>query len=153
MILQQWATRHGIPPEALDDLIRTLVTYPEPEAKPGSSEAAIQSQVRLEASRTGSRLWRNNSGVAERDGKPIRFGLCNDSAKLNRSIKSADLIGIRPVIITPDHIGHTLGQFLARECKRAGWKYTGTQRETAQLRFLNIVNALGGDGRFVTGDN
>ncbi len=117
------------------------------------SEAALQNLVKLEASNKGCRLWRNNVGAAYmKDGSFIRYGLANDSATLNREIKSADLIGIRPVLITPDMVGTILGQFLSREIKASGWKYTGTDREKAQLAWAELILSLGGDAAFAVGE-
>lgn len=114
-------------------------------------EAAVLNEIRLEASQLGGRLWRNNVGaLATPSGQFIRFGLANDSAQLNSSIKSADLIGIRPILITPDHLGMTIGQFISREVKHPGWKYTGTQRERAQLAWAELINSLGGNACFAT---
>lgn len=116
------------------------------------SEAAVGVQVRLEASRLGIRLWRNNVGAGYmQDGSFIRWGLCNDSAAVNAKIKSADLIGIRPVLITPEMVGRTIGQFVSREVKAADWRWRGTDRERAQLAWAELVNSLGGDAAFTTG--
>lgn len=81
----------------------------------------------------------------------MRYGLGNDSPQINAVLKSADLIGIRPVVITAQHVGHTVGQFVSRECKAPGWQYTGTDREVAQLNWARLVNACGGDAAFTTG--
>lgn len=151
LILTQWAVRHGISTEALAELTG-IVTDPQ-SAPTGQSEAAVQQLVRLEASRLGMRLFRNNVGACKDDtGRVIRYGLCNDSAQMNKAVKSSDLIGIRPVIITPDMIGHTIGQFVAREVKRPGWSYRGTDREVAQQAFGQLVLKLGGDFKFCTGE-
>jgi len=155
--LHAWAQKWAIPFECLRDLQQTLGTYTPPLAPDapgaGKTEAWSQSVVRLEASRKGIHLWRNNVGVLEdRTGRPVRYGLANDSKSLNEAIKSGDLIGIRPLVITPQHVGHTLGQFVSREMKAPGWQYAGTDREQAQLRWANLVNSLGGNACFATGE-
>jgi hypothetical protein len=117
-----------------------------------TSEAYSQSQVRLEAPARGVTLWRNNVGVlTDLSGRPVRFGLANDSRQLNAALKSSDLIGWRPVLITPAHVGQTIAQFVSRECKAPGWKYAGTDRERAQKAWLDLVAAAGGDSAFATG--
>lgn len=148
--LNEWAKRHGVTPEAIEEL-RQLFTQPTdvPHSMTGASEAAVLNAVRLEASHVGARVWRNNVGACEdKRGRLIRYGLANDSAAMNKALKSSDLIGIRPVLITPNMVGSMIGQFVAREVKRADWKYTGTERENAQLRFLELVVSLGGDACF-----
>lgn len=113
------------------------------------SETGILSEIKLEASELGYRLWRNNVGATYTpNGQFIRFGLANDSSQLNKVIKSADLIGIRPILITQAHVGLTIGQFISREIKKPGWKYTGTERERAQLAWAELINSLGGDACF-----
>jgi len=159
MELTQWAARHHVPPHALAEL-RAILLPPDvgvavadtSEGPRGTSEAAIQTQVRLEASRLGGRLWRNNVGAGVlQDGSFIRWGLCNDSAQLNKVVKSSDLCGIMPVLITPAHVGHMVGRFTCREIKTAGWKYRGTDREVAQAKWIEMINALGGDAGFAIG--
>lgn len=149
--LNQWALRHGVPFAALHEL-RTIMgaTPTDPPAVPGESEAAIQKRVQLAATRAGGRLWRNNVGaLRDERGVPVRYGLANDSAALNKVVKSSDLIGIKPVVITPDMVGHIIGQFVAREVKAAAWSYKGDAHEKAQLKFIELVTGLGGDARFI----
>ncbi len=149
--LATWALRHHVSDEALDEL--RLMMRPLPPPPPGdTSEARAQSEVRLEAGRLGVHLWRNNVGaLRDENSRVVRFGLANDSPQLNAIFKSSDLIGLRPVVVTPEMVGRTLGQFVAREIKRPGWTYTGTPREQAQAAFIHHVQALGGDAGFATG--
>lgn len=150
MNLNDWAVKHHIPYTALEDLKRLFRTIPtDTGAGPGKSEAAVQNEIRLEASRKGCRLMRNNVGATYTDdGSFIRYGLANDSKQMNDKIKSSDLIGVRPVKITPLHVGGVLGVFLAREVKPEGWIYSGSKREEAQLNFLKLIASLGGDACF-----
>lgn len=151
-MFDDWARQWGVPAEALEDLRARLGAADRPgTGDQAQAEARVQDDVRLAASRRGFRLWRNNVGAFKADnGGFVRYGLCNDSARLNAKLKSSDLIGIRPVKITPAHVGKTIGQFVAFEVKRGGWRYRGKGREEAQLRFLGLVVSLGGLARFVT---
>lgn len=155
-VLHEWAMQWGVRMDALRDLQTRLGEFTPPpsatQAGPAKSEAWAQSVVRLEAAQKGVRLWRNNVGaLLDRHGRLVRYGLANDSDKLNEQIKSGDLIGWRPVVITQAHVGHTLGQFVSREIKEPGWQFTGTAHELAQQQWANIVNAAGGDARFASG--
>jgi len=153
-VFYAWATEWCVPPEAVKDYYKRLsAPFPHMAPDPGEarSEAAVQAEMRLAAAREGNYLWRNNVGAAMTDtGSFVRYGLANDSARLNSVLKSSDLIGIRAVTITPQHVGTVIGQFVAREVKHSGWKYTGTDREKAQLRFIELVNGKGGDAAFAT---
>ena len=40
---------------------------------------------------------------------------------------------------------------MAREVKKSDWVWTATEREEAQLNFINIVNDKGGDAAFAKG--
>lgn len=114
------------------------------------SEKELQNIIRLEASRKGIHLWRNNSGAAYmRDGRLLRYGLANDSGILNESIKSSDLVGIKPVIITENMIGRMIGQFISVEIKNSEWRYTGTKPEIAQKRWIDLIISLGGEAGFI----
>lgn len=144
-----WQQRYSIPQAAIDE----LMAHPTVSVSHAMSEASVQQQIRLDASRRGVRLFRNNVGACKDDtGRLIRYGLANDSAQVNARIKSSDLIGITPIIITPEHIGMTMGVFTSIEVKKTGWTYRGTDREEAQLRWLILVSGMGGIGRFSTGE-
>ena len=146
--LSAWAQRHGVTAQALAELALVFdgAEHGISDATPGS-EQRLQSELRIEASRRGCALWRNNTGVAiDKTGRAIRYGLANDSARINAVFKSSDLIGITPI----HHAGLTFGVFTAFECKRIGFKGPSTDHEQAQNNYLMKVAALGGIARFVT---
>lgn len=117
----------------------TEATLPQGEFK-AISETDTQQRIRVKAVELGCVLWRNNSGVLpNRQGRPVRYGLGNDSGKINKVFKSADLIGIGPG-----------GVFLAVECKHPEWKAPQNDREKAQWAFLLDVVNKGGIGFFAT---
>lgn len=152
--LTTWAADWGVPLAALRDLEQRLGIAPDvPAAQPGRSEAAVQSMATLAAHRDwGGVLWRNNVGALKDEaGRWVRYGLCNESKQRNEKFKSSDLIGIRPTLITPQHVGQTIGQFAAREIKEGDWAWSGTDREQAQLAYGQWVIRLGGDFKFYNG--
>lgn len=152
MTISDWAKRWGISDNAMYELYVLCGCFdPADPSYKGRLEGGISDAQRVSAARTGTILWRNNVGaVMTDDGRMVRYGLCNDSKKLNEKVKSSDLIGIRPVLITPEMVGTTIGQFVARECKRPGWTYKATAREEAQLRFHILVSERGGDAAFAS---
>jgi len=154
-----WSLRHGVSPAALADLRQTLGmdgvadVLPDPKrpADP-ASEGYVQSRVRLEAAAADVLLFRNNVGALLNDeGVPVRYGLANDTPAMNKRIKSADLIGIRRVTVTPQMVGHVLGLFVSREVKHAAWAYKGDAHEEAQKRWMDLINGYGGDAKFAAG--
>jgi hypothetical protein len=160
--LTAWSVRHGVSAAALQELRRILMRpvtsalhAPDvalSEASVTLSEAAVQNNVRLANAQRGTILWRNNVGtLPDARGIPVRFGLANDSKKLNDVCKSSDLIGIEAITIMPEHIGAVIGRFVALECKKSDWKYANTPCEQAQANFINIINAHGGRASFTTG--
>ena len=156
--LQGWAARWSLPAECLADLLQCMgvgVVPPEPPtpAPPQATEAWSQSMVRLEAPRFGIWLGRNNVGaLLDKRGVPVRYGLANESKQQNEVMKSGDLIGIRPVVITASMVGCTIGQFVSRECKRPGWVFKGDAHEQAQANWAALVIKYGGDAKFATGE-
>lgn len=116
------------------------------------SETGVASQVRLDAANRGVHLWRNNTGVLlNQDGRPVRYGLANDSSRLNKRIKSSDLIGITPIMITPDMVGQVVGVFTAIETKEQNWHYRPSDdHSVAQKKFHDIVISAGGYAGFAT---
>lgn len=113
-------------------------------------EDEVQGLIRLEAPKVGVVLFRNNSGVLrDETGRPVRYGLGNESKVHNLKFKSSDLIGITPVRITPNMVGQTLGVFTAVEVKKEHWHLTpGDSRGWAQKAFIDFVVANGGYAGF-----
>lgn len=115
-------------------------------------ESDLYKPIQAAASAQGRRLWRNNCGAFQDEtGRWIRYGLANESKQMNQEVKSGDLIGITPIIITPAHVGTLMGIFTNIEVKPAGWHYTGAPREAAQKAFIDLVISMGGIAGFVTG--
>lgn len=82
-------------------------------------ESNIQQLIRLEASKLGCTLWRNNVGMLnDSRGIPVRYGLCEGSS---------DLIGIYK------------GRFVAIEVKRPKKKPT-----EKQINFILAIREKGG---------
>lgn len=152
MNITQWAIKHGVSHSALHELESMLHPTNLEQVAKVTTEAGVQNAVRLEASKQRITLWRNNVGALIDDrGVPVRYGLANDSKAMNDTFKSSDLIGIRPVTVTPEHVGQVIGQFVAREVKSPSWTYTGSKHEMAQSNFLKFVRLRGGDAQFVNG--
>lgn len=96
---------------------------------------AMKESEILRAIRTGLpdhvTAWRNQVGIAVYPGgQKVPYGLCKGAS---------DLIGIRSLVVTPELVGTTLGQFVAIEVKSA----TGRLSQE-QMLFLNLVTSKGG---------
>lgn len=157
MTLDQWIIRWGIPAAAARELADVLGSNDAapPPVDPAmlGSEARVQSLVRIEAAQNGYWLTRNNVGVLPNPetGRPVRYGLANESPQQNQAVKSADLIGFRKRLIVPSDVGIVIAQFVSRECKAEGWKFSGKGREKAQAAWRDFINSNGGDAAFASG--
>lgn len=164
MTFDEWAQRH---PAAAAELTQVTAMSGAVQEDAGTDEAWAQQNVRFQVPKAGGLVWRNNVGATpamlqshcpkchfhfEVPQRIIRYGLANDSHQLNEIIKSADLIGIMPRLITDQMVGSTIGQFMAVECKHPGWSYSGKGREGAQQAFLALVASKGGIAQFSTGE-
>lgn len=149
-----WSLKWGVPKEAVGELL-SILNVPATGIDDGrlGSEEAVQAECMILAARCGAALWRNNSGaLKDETGRLVRFGLGNTSTRINEVWKSADLIGILPMLIGPEHVGKTVGRFWAVECKEPGWKFRESdKRAKAQSNFIVNVNALGGQATFAQG--
>jgi len=142
----QWAEIYGVSPPALKVLIDILTPLIPESGAVEHSETWIQNKIRVAASAEyDALLMRNNSGAAvDRGGRHIRYGLGNDSKRINERFKSSDLIGITPI----DVGGVVVGVFTAIEVKRDVSK-KGVAGE-AQTNFHNAVRLRGGLAGFAS---
>lgn len=98
-----------------------------------NAETDLQQRIRLALGmQRDLRLFRNQVGQLPdpRTGRPVQFGLARGSA---------DLIGWRTVVITPEMVGQRVAIFTSLEVK------TPTGRLTpAQTNWLGVVRGAGG---------
>jgi hypothetical protein len=119
----------------------------------GVAEDIVQADVRFWAARYWQALlYRNNNGAFKDErGRWVRFGLGNDSKKMNQHAKSSDLIGMTPILIQEHHLGRILGVFTAIECKKEGWNPNNMDdRAKAQARYHEIVRNKGAIAGFAS---
>jgi hypothetical protein len=148
MDLEQWRIRWNIPLAAMDEFYRLFI--PTTKVDDTYTEGGTNKILRLTAPQQGCILWRNNSGAAvDKRGQLVRYGLGNDSARINGVLKSSDLIGITPV----QWQGKVFGVFTAVESKRADWRWSGNDHERAQANYLALVQRFGGIATFATNVN
>lgn len=101
--------------------------------------------VQIDASSKGWRLFRNSRGVAYM-GKASQVNGGGVFIKAPRRVTfgltdgASDLIGWRPVVITPDMVGQTIAQFAAVECKTDAYGRTSKDQDN----FLEQVSMAGG---------
>ena len=145
MNLYDWAVKWGVSQAAIDDLAVCFNPQFEP-VQGGMTEAILQATLRVEAVKLTSSLWRNNRGaMLDKDDRLVRYGLANDSSRLDKVFKSSDLIGITPVT----WYGRKFGVFTAVECKAPQWEFSpNDERAVAQRNFLAAVQAAGGIALF-----
>lgn len=79
---------------------------------------------------SGRLLNRDGGRVLLGNARAVRYGLAPGSA---------DLIGIRRVVITPDMVGQSIGVFLSIECKKG----TGRAGEN-QVPWRDMIRRFGG---------
>lgn len=95
------------------------------------SEQELQQRIRLQLGSSPVRLWRNNVGaLRDERGRLVTYGLCKGSS---------DLIGLRQVLIGPEHLGQTMAVFSAIEVKSPKGRLREEQRS-----FLELVERFGG---------
>jgi len=116
-------------------------------------ETSVGQRVLLEAAQNNILLMRNNNGACQdATGRFIRYGLLNESAKMNEHMKSSDYVGIAPTLITPEMVGRVVGVFVGIETKASMWHFNQMdERAVAQQRFIDLVRSYGGYAGFATG--
>ena len=98
-----------------------------------NAETTLQQQIRLAVgTRSDLRLFRNQVGSLPdpRTGRLVTFGLARGSA---------DLIGWRTVVVTPEMVGQRIAVFTSIEVKTA----TG-RLSPAQTHWIHAVRSAGG---------
>lgn len=97
-----------------------------------NEETSRQNKIRMTLSNKGILNFRNNTFALKdpKTGRLVRAGLGKGSS---------DIIAIKPVLITPEMVGQTIGQFMAIEVKCPGNKPTRDQ-----LNFGEQVKKKGG---------
>ncbi|MEG0966733.1 MAG: hypothetical protein RSG92_15295 [Pseudomonas sp.] len=146
--LYAWCAKWGVPPEAARELAEH---FARPSQGTGA-EAQAEDRIVLAAQECGGILFRNNKGaLPDKRGRFVRFGLCNETPARGKALRSADEVGILPIVVTPAHVGTTIGQFLSIEAKRPGWRYAGDEHERGQMAWAKLVERYGGRAFFATG--
>ncbi|QZI87827.1 hypothetical protein SIPHO054v2_p0026 [Vibrio phage 103E44.1] len=119
-------------------------------------EAKATINVRARASEWNMKMFRNNSGMLPNPdtGIPVRFGLGNESAKLNKELKSGDLVGFSEITVTPEMVGKKMAVFTNIEVKSLGFVikdvYNKNSREYAQNEFNKLVTNANGIAGFAS---
>ncbi len=115
-------------------------------------ETPILKRILRRCSRGAARLFRTNVALAWVGNNPIKFThqqvitvnkgdvLIRNGRRLQVGIKGwSDLTGWRKIVITKDHMGKTIAQFIAIEVKRPGKKLSEDQ-----LNFGRMISDAGG---------
>lgn len=168
MNYQEWQTRY---PEAAAALA-SVVFAPVDAPNNSLTEQAVQQECRFLGAGQGMWLLRNNSGAFTdkvklppgvprspanilaaivKKYKGLRWGLGNDSSKINAVMKSPDLVGGTEFIIPPHWVGRKVCVATFIEVKDPDWSYNPKDaHQAAQAACMNKVIAMGGLAGFVT---
>jgi hypothetical protein len=110
----------------------------------------VETLAMLEMTKRGARVFKNAMGqgfagavveeyndsaghiVTLKGARRVRYGVQNPGG--------SDLIGWRPLAVTPEMVGYTVAQFVACECKTEGYKSASKEQKT----FLAAVAQSGG---------
>ena len=115
------------------------------------SEYDVSQDIYLLSPKHNMRLYRNNYGaLLDATGRLVRYGLGHVSKIVNRKRRSVDYVGFKTIEIKPHHVGSKLAIFTAIEVKKEDWNFKGTDKEKAQLYFIDEVIKGGGIAGFVS---
>lgn len=168
MTYEQWHLKWSQAASELEALLVAESHPPLDHKNPGhASEARAQQETRMHIAQQGAFGFRNNVGATKAEElhvcpscsyrfkvvqQPVRYGLGNDSAKMNKNMKSHDVILAIPRIITPQMVGSKIAQFGSVECKREGWTFNPNDpHEVAQAKWGFFITQAGGFSAFSTG--
>jgi hypothetical protein len=84
-----------------------------------------------------------NQVIKDRNNQPIQVVEIAFARRVNYglAVGSSDLIGWKPVVITPDMVGKTIAQFVCVECKTKAYGATTEEQDN----WLDQVAQAGGD--------
>lgn len=121
------------------------------------SETRVLQDARMVAPSQGATLFRNNVGaLLDKTGRPVRYGLANETKEMNTALKSGDLIGWK-CWRAADLIAHLqtlppdapFAQFVSLEGKKEDWTPSPScPHEAAQRRWADLVRKAGGIAGF-----
>ena len=98
------------------------------------TETELGAQVRAALHEQGVHMWRNNTGrLQDITGRWVTFGL---------GIGSPDLVGVHPLIVTPEMVGTKLGVFRAIELKTTRSLTPDQQAWRTLLRSLGALYSV-----------
>lgn len=118
-------------------------------------ETIAKEQVLLRAGEWGSKLFKNNTGVAyTENNRPVFFGLGNECKKSKEDIRTPDDVGWTVITVTPEMVGKQIAVFTAIDSKKLGFtvktNYNKNSREYGQNKFFQQVIADGGIAGFAS---
>lgn len=98
------------------------------------NETSLVNQLRIFLSKLKVLNFRNHTFALPdpKTGRLIRGGLC---------VGSSDIVGIKPIVITAEHLGMTIGQWVSIEVKIPSKK---VKPGSDQEKFLTAIRNAGG---------
>jgi hypothetical protein len=105
-------------------------------------EQGIQNQILTAMGRKGAYALRINSGtfwggkMVKHDGKYL---VLENPTKIQGAIAgTSDIVGCKPITITPEMVGNKIGRFVAIEVKKPG-----ENAKDHQAKYLSVMKSMG----------